>query len=229
MVLADLVSAGTRAITLDGDLPTGDLAALGNAFRQFNPDDLRTYALPVFDAVAGGAQVLRLDAPRAQPILDVFRGEDPGRVAPDNTVVQVQNGTLTSGLGGQAAHGLRALGFVVPPEATGDAESFDIATTTVYHRAGNEAQAALLASALAVDPVVAEIDFVIGADVSLVIGADWPGVAPELRPPTPGLVTVGTGTTETTATTTPAAGGSGSTTTTEVVGEVPDSVASATC
>lgn len=213
-VLADLVGVGTRAITIDGDLTPADLLALGSRFRQFDPATLQTYSLPVFDDVVGGADVLRLDATGAQPVLDLFRGEDPSRVAPDNTVVVVQNGTARSGLGAEAADGLRALDFVVPAPNVGDADA-PVERTTVLYLEGAEDRAALVASALAVDPLVQEGEFIVGAEVNLLVGADWPGVGETLRAPTPGLVPT-TSSTSTTATTAPP-----STTTTSVVGTVP--------
>ena len=225
-VLADLIGVGTRAITIDGDLTPSDLLELGNRFRNFDPSNLVTYTLPVLDDVVGGAAVLRLDTTPAQRVLDVFRGEDPSRVAPDNTVVLVQNGTTTSGRGGDAATGLRELGFVVPPDNVEDAETFDIEQTTVYYLEGQEARAELLARALAVDPVVLEGQYIVGGDVSLVIGADWPGVGEELREPTPGLIPTTSTTTprSTTSTTT-----GRSTTTTSVVGSVPAQPAGEAC
>jgi polyisoprenyl-teichoic acid--peptidoglycan teichoic acid transferase len=223
-VLADLVGVGTRAITIDGDLTPSDLLELGNRFRSFDPSNLRTFTLPVLDDVVGGAAVLRLDSTAAQPILDIFRGEDPDRVAPDNTVVLVQNGTTTSGRAAEAAAGLRDLDFVVPPDNVGDAASFDIERTTVLYLEGEEERAELVARALAVDPVVEEGDYIVGADVSVLIGADWPGIGEELRDATPGLVpTTSTTTPRSTTTTTP------SSTTTSVVGDVPATPAGEAC
>lgn len=223
-VVAQLVQAGAGALSLDSELPIEDLVDIGQRFRTFDPDSLVTYELPVTDAVIDGAQVLRLNATRAQPILDVFRGADPDRVAPDNTVVEVQNGTVSSGLAETSAEALRALGFVIPPDNTGDANTTDVEQTTVRYRQGDEAQAALVASALAVDPVIEETDFIIGADVTVVVGADWQGVAPALRPLTPGLVpdvdTTPTSVAPTTTSTT-VLGVPTSSTTTTVFGEVP--------
>jgi hypothetical protein len=216
LVLRNLLDVGVHAITLDGDLTLDDLRELGTRFREFNPDDLLTYGLPVYDDVEDGAAVLKLDNRAAQRTLDVFRGEDPSRVAPDNTVVIIQNGTSETGLGQDAAEGLRALGFVVPPDQTFEADSFDVAETTVYYTRGNEARAALLASALGVDPVVDDFPLIVGGDVSVLIGADWQGVAPELRAETPGLVPVPPA--ATTTTTRPGA----TTSTTQVIGEVPE-------
>lgn len=215
-VLADLVEVGTRAVTIDRDLTPAKLLELGNRFRGFDPETLATYSLPVFDAVAGGASVLRLDTTRAQPILDLFRGADPTRTAPDNTVVLVQNGTPTSGLGEEAAEGLRALGFVVPPDNVGDAASFDVAATTVLYLPGSEERAGLVARALAADVAVEETNYIVGADVNIVVGADWPGVGEALRETAAGLQPA-PAPASTTTTSEPAEG----LPTTTVVGEVP--------
>ncbi len=217
-VLADLVGVGTRAITIDGDLTPADLIDLGNAFRTFDPSSLQTYALPAYDDVVGGAAVLRLDTSGAQPILDVFRGADPTRIAPDNTVVLVQNGIGSSGAAVDAADALRALGFVVPPDNVTDAGSFDVEQTTVLYVEGAEERAALVAAALGQDPVVEEGEFIVGADVTVVIGADWPGVGDELRPQTPGMFPPTSSTTSSSTTVTTSGGES---TTTSVIGQVP--------
>jgi LCP family protein required for cell wall assembly len=187
-VLADLVETGVGALTLDTTLSLGDLSTIALRFRSFDPERLLTYSLPVVDDTVGGAAVLRLDTRGAQPILDVFRGADPSLIAPDNTVVRILNGTTTAGLAEEAAAGLRAIGFVVPPDNTGDAESTQLETTTVRYIEGAGARAALVARALRADPVVEEVRSIVGADVAVVVAGDWAGVAEALRPATPGLV-----------------------------------------
>jgi LCP family protein required for cell wall assembly len=187
-VLADLVDSGFGAITLDSTITLTDLSAIALKFRSFDPNALVTYGLPVTPDVVGGADVLRLREQEAQATLDIFRGADPSQVAVDNTVLQVLNGTATPSLAEDAAEALRGLGFVVPPDGTGDAGSVDVAVTTIRYVEGGEARAALLAQALLADPVLEEVDELSGADVALVIGADWPGVGNALRSPTPGLV-----------------------------------------
>jgi hypothetical protein len=182
--------------------------------------------LPVLDDVVGGASVLRLDTTPAQRVLDVFRGADPERVAPDNTVVLVQNGTPVSGRAGEAAAALRDLDFVVPSDNVGDAESFDVEQTAVYYLEGQEERAELVARALAVDPIVDFGLYIVGADVSVVIGADWPGIGTELREPTPGLVPTTSTTVPRSTTTTPAGR---STTTTSIIGSVPTTPPGAAC
>jgi LCP family protein required for cell wall assembly len=188
VVLAELVEAGFGAITLDSTITLSDLSAIAMRFRSFDPDALVTYGLPVTPDVVGGADVLRLREQEAQRVLDIFRGADPRQVAVDNTVVEVRNGTATPGLAEDAATALRQLGFVIPPDNTGDAGSVDIPTTVVQYVAGSEARAALVARALGADPAVEEVDELTGTHVRIVIGADWPGLATALRPATPGLV-----------------------------------------
>jgi hypothetical protein len=172
--------------------------------------------------------VLRLDTSAAQPILDVFRGADPGVVAADNTVVRVLNGTATAGLAEEAAAGLRALGFVVPPDNTGDAGSTSVAVTTVRYAEGSEEQALLVSRALAADPAVEEVASLSGADVAVVIGADWSGVAPSLRAPTPGLVPLPAGD-GAAPSTTPGTDGSAAVPTSTPPGEVPSRPPDASC
>jgi LCP family protein required for cell wall assembly len=217
-VLAELVETGFGAITLDSTITLADLSAIAVRFRSFDPDALVTHSLPVSDAVIDGAAVLRLDTTQAQPILDIFRGADPGRVAVDNTVVEVRNGTATAGLAEEAAAALRLLGFVVPPDNAGDAGSTDIAATVLRYAEGDEERAGLVAQALASDPQVEEVRSVTGADVTLVIGADWPGVLAELRAATPGIVPT-TAAPASSSTTTPGQGEP--TTSTSLPGEVP--------
>lgn len=184
-VLLDLVEAGVDAVTLDGTLTLSDLSAIALRFRSFDPDALVTHQLTVVDDVVGGAAVLRLDTAASQPVLDVFRGS-AGGVTVENTVVRVENGTGEVGAAAEVAAALRALGFVVPPDGTGDAASADVAATTVRFAPGDEARADLLARALAGIPAVEADGGHPGAHVVLTIGADWAGVLDELRAPEEG-------------------------------------------
>jgi LCP family protein required for cell wall assembly len=215
-VLADLVETGFRAITLDSTITLADLSAIAVRFRSFDPDALVTHSLPVYDEVIEGAAVLRLRVQEAQAVLDIFRGATPGVVAVDNTVLEIRNGTTTSGLAEEAAVALRALGFVIPPDNVLDAGSTGVAATAVRYAEGEAERAALVTGALVADPAVEAAEDLVGADVSLVIGADWPGVLAELRSPTPGIVpTTAPPTTGTTVAPPPAS------TTTVPAGEVP--------
>jgi len=224
-VLANLVESGFRAITLDSTITLNDLSAIAMRFRSFDPNALVTHGLPVYDEVIEGADVLRLHTREAQPILDIFRGATPGIVAVDNTVVEVRNGTTSAGLGEAAAAALRLLGFVVPPDNVRDAESTDIGSTTVRYPEGAEERVGLVTQALAADPAIERVPSVTGADVTVVIGADWPGVLAELRAATPGIVPT-TAAPASTATTTPES--PAATATTVPAGEVPATAPSGT-
>ncbi len=74
-----LINVGLDGITVDDSLTADDIFRLGNRFRNFEPTDLLTYSVPVEGDTVGAAQVLRLQAEEAEPILEVFRGgQRPG-------------------------------------------------------------------------------------------------------------------------------------------------------
>ena len=64
-----------QSVGIDEQLRPADVMDLGQRFRNFSPVNLKTYTVPVDDAVRGGAQVLELRADEAEPILTIFRGE----------------------------------------------------------------------------------------------------------------------------------------------------------
>ena len=102
---------------------------------------------------------------------------------------------------------LRTLGFSVPDGFTNNAERFDFAQTTIRYLPGSEAHAQLLASYLVAPPAFEKVDFLLNADVSVVVGADWQGVRSSPTPtmPLPTSTTAppsGRGRTTTTTTTT---------------------------
>src|SRR5690606_36610047 len=65
--LADFVGLGAEAITLDQGTTVNDLVSLGSAWRDFDPESLRSYTVPVRDIVRGGAQVLEVKKAEAEP------------------------------------------------------------------------------------------------------------------------------------------------------------------
>ena len=72
--LDELIEVGLDGITVDDSLTADDIFRLGNRFRSFEPRDLLTYSVPVVGDMVGEAQILRLVADEAEPVLDVFRG-----------------------------------------------------------------------------------------------------------------------------------------------------------
>ncbi|MEY2403825.1 MAG: hypothetical protein QOD38_1376, partial [Acidimicrobiaceae bacterium] len=220
-VLNDLINAGTGALHLDPTITPADLIDVGKRFKDFNPDNLETYALPVVPANKGGASVVLMQAAEAEPILNIFRGVDAN--ANDSILVVVQNGTLTAGMGAVAAQQLRDVGFSIPDGNISNAGSFDYAQTTIRYLPGSEARAQQVGSYLVAPPVFEEVSFLIDTDLSVVIGADWQGVRSTPGPTVPLSTTTTTttrrSTTTTTTTTTPDPGASSTTSTS--IGVVP--------
>jgi hypothetical protein len=163
----------------------------------------------------------------AEPTLDLFRGVDAN--APDSILVVVQNGTTTVDMAATVATQLRTIGFSIPAGYTGNAERFDFVQTTIRYLPGSEARAQLVASYMVTPPVFEEVNFLLDADVSVVVGADWQGVRSAPGPTLP-LSTTSTAppvtsrdgrTTTTTTTTTSEASSSTSSTTSTTLGVVP--------
>lgn len=221
-VLNDLINAGTGALHLDPTITPADLIEIGKRFKDFNPDNLEMYTLPVAGANKGGGSVLLMKANEAEPILNIFRGVDAN--APDSVLVVVQNGTLTAGMGAIAADQLRKVGFSIPDGHIGNADRFDYAQTTIRYLPGSEARAEQVASYLVAPPVFEEVNFLIDADVSVVVGADWQGVRSSPGPTVPLPTTTTTQGRRTTTTTTLPGGVAPSTTsstTSTTMGVVP--------
>ncbi|HWJ98946.1 MAG TPA: LCP family protein [Acidimicrobiales bacterium] len=217
--LATLINTGVTNIRLDQGTTAGDLIALGNAFRTFDPNALQTYNLPVTATVRSGADVLDLQTGGAEPILAQFRGtgtEATGDLTPASIAVAVLNGSGVQNQAGDASSVLATAGFKMsePGQAAG------VMRTQVRYAPGMEAQAALVARHLFADvDLIADQDV---AEITVVTGPDFHAALVDPRPekdfPVP------------TTTTTTAVPGSesgstdpdaGSTTTSSVVGYVP--------
>ena len=217
-VLNDLIDAGTSALHLDPSLTPGDLVSLGRRFKDFNPQNLDTYSVPSTSAMIHGASVQLLDLQAAEPVLNMFRGVDANSV--DSTVVLVENGTPTAGFASKAADDLRGVGFSIPPQYVGDADRFDYKQTVVRYLPGNEAQAQQVASRLNATPIVETTNYIVNADVVVVVGADWQGARSSPGP----TVALPGKTTTTSSTTVPSAALSTTSTTVGVVPQTPEDV-----
>ena len=78
--IQQLIDIGVGNVRLDGDMGVGDILDLANQFKSFSADKLETYPLPVLDDPTNRNRVI-VDATKADPILNVFRGLDPGEVS----------------------------------------------------------------------------------------------------------------------------------------------------
>ena len=199
VTLNALVNAGIDSVSLDDTITIDQLIDLGSRFRNFSPEQLNTMSLDIAYDFVGEQSILRmLDNEANQARLNIFRGvAEPGSVegAADAASVAVQtlNGTGTTGQATEVANGLAALGFDTSP-GTGDAESFDIAQTTIRYKAGEEANAAFVASQLPGGAVLQEVPDTGYADVIVVTGGDYAGISPTLVAPTTTTPPVTTGT-----------------------------------
>jgi LCP family protein required for cell wall assembly len=135
----DLVNIGVNAVGVDADT---DPLGLAREFKDFDPDDLTTYSLPVKDS--GNHATVVLDKPKAAPVLKIFGGTDEGDgadaadaadVAPSSITVSVRNGTSAAGRAAEVANDFAAAGFGTGMPGNIAAH----AKTTVYHRAGEVA------------------------------------------------------------------------------------------
>ena len=229
ITLNSLVDVGIGAVgALDSELSADDLITLGTAFRSFQPDELQTMTLDVYDDVVNGLSVLRLqDTESNQERLDIFKGLGSGAVGESGSVrVAINNGTGATGQATAVADSLAGLGFDTSP-GTGDAERFDFTRTVVRFQPGNEAAAQYVAAQFVNGADLQEVGATYVADVIVVTGTDYAGVVESLQPsPTP-LGSAGGGTVPGT---TPADPGDGSvTTTTYAYGEVPSTPADQVC
>jgi LCP family protein required for cell wall assembly len=76
-VLKDLIGVAQENVTLDTELSIQDLVDLGLQFKDFDPDDLVTYAPSTRGTMVGAMSVLLLNDAASQPTFDVFRGIVP--------------------------------------------------------------------------------------------------------------------------------------------------------
>ncbi|MCB1005045.1 MAG: LCP family protein [Acidimicrobiales bacterium] len=209
VTLNQLIDVGIGNVTVDDTLTAQDIFTLGKRFRTFEPTELETHSLDVYDDLINGAQVLRMsDTDDNQATLDIFRGVAIGGDDPASVQVQVLNGSGTSGQAGTVADELSGAGFTVI--GTGDAERFDFANTVVRYTPGNEVAADVVQRYLAAGALLEEVPD-LPAPVVLVTGLDYVGLNAE---PAPSQLT-------TTTTAPPAEVPGATTTTTAVIGEVP--------
>lgn len=227
LTLNALINAGLGSVSIDETISVDDLITLGERFRNFSPDQLRTMSLDTYFDFAGEQSILRLvDNEANEARLNIFRGvAEPGAGAgvadAASLSVLVQNGTGTSGQATEVADGLASLGFDTSP-GTGDAERFDFAETVVRYMPGQEASAQFVASQLEAGARLEQVPDTYAADVVVVTGFDFAGVETTLVPPST-ATSVPPASTPTTTTTLP------DLPTTTVAGEVPVAPEGQTC
>jgi hypothetical protein len=180
VTLASLINVGVENIKLDQDTTAGDMVSLGKTFRNFDPNALQTYSLPVARAFKSGADVLELQAGQAEPILALFRGtgaaDEDGGLSPAAIAVQVINASGTQNQAADTSELLASVGFKMSPPSS----AAPIARTEVRYPSGMEAQAALVARHLYADAaLVPDMDV---SQVTVVTGPDFRSALLDARP-----------------------------------------------
>ena len=144
--LDKLLDAALDSVTVDDELTTGDILDLAQRFREFDPESLETYSVPVERDFVGGADILRLLEAQAEPTLALFRGTapaDPTELSPAMIPLTVLNGTGAPNEASTAADALGSVGFSIV--SRGDDPLFGRERTTVRYPAGQRAAAEYVA------------------------------------------------------------------------------------
>jgi LCP family protein required for cell wall assembly len=144
--LDKLLDAALDSVTVDDELTTGDILGLAQRFREFDPESLETYSVPVERDFVGGADILRLQEAQAEPTLALFRGtapEDPTELSPAMIPLTVLNGTGSPGEASTAADALTSVGFTVV--SRGDDTQIGHERTVVRYPAGQREAAEYVA------------------------------------------------------------------------------------
>jgi LCP family protein required for cell wall assembly len=220
ITLNELVSAGVANVSLDENLDAGDLLAIGEAFADYDSEDLVGYSIPSEPMrTSVGAQVQLPLMGKAQTMLNVFRGLPPGTIAPESIDVTVLNGSGVPGQAADAAAALGSIGFNVVDVASYAGEHVERTTVLYGHDAGGLAKRVAAhitgGAALVADETLdlEEVVLVTGTDFTTIHDQPAPKGSPDdKRTTTTTTATSTTGPGEATTTTT------APTTTTTVVG-----------
>ena len=184
----DIVEQIGSSMTLDRGLDVFDLAA---QLQGVQPGDITFQTIPGLTPTRiDGADVLEPPAAdevrtffstlEAEPADEPATPEEPdSAVDPGSVTVQVLNGSGVSGAASTAAAALTDAGFGAE---AGNAES--TGTTTVAHRSGDEAAAALVAAQVPGAAVTVDDELPEGT-VALVIGSDFTAIGQAVSAPAP--------------------------------------------
>jgi LCP family protein required for cell wall assembly len=219
--MTDMLDIGIDHVRLDQDLPPTQLAAMGQRFAEFEGDSIQTHTLPVTEFTTdGGAAVVRLDQGAAQPVLNIFRGLDPGHVDPSWVELQILNGSGVKGQAADVEEAFEAIGFEVSGVAdVPGTEGAPLERTRVRYAPGSETLASLVERHLTEGAELVEDSELSAGEVVVETALDFTTVEQLPRPPDVTVPTTDDTTTTSTADDPPGTtGGDGPTTATTVIG-----------
>lgn len=167
--MVELLDAASASLTLDQDLTLAELIALGEAFADFNPENLQRERLEVYTvwhpdgSYKGEAAYKGANA----PLLEIFRGSaDSVRPSEVSLTIAGYHDIFRD----DAADRLAGEGF----DVVGSVASPDIPETVVLHGPAHRAEAMTVARYLEPVPYVVEDEHLDG--VVAVLGSDYGGV-----------------------------------------------------
>ena len=174
-----VIDAVRGSVVLDDTLDVGTLLTLVSEFQDFNPDSLDSQQVPTEYSPRGGVAYEEIIWDLAEPLVEPFRGVDPGApLTPRNVIVDVSG--RSSDEDELAAHAAALDGAGFDAEVV-DGGSYGYDTVIRYGEAGREA-ALLLAAQLEGTPQVELDDELPGYRVVLSVGSDFAGVRAEPLP-----------------------------------------------
>ncbi len=176
-------------LTIDGGAEIGSLLALAKGFGTVSGDQIIGHALPVYDfRTADDAAVLGLEADLAEPILAIFRGEDPTAIAapPVPIVYRVENGSRIPGQASEASTAMSAVGMNVETIDNGATTERTIVRYPSTMAAGAEKLGSYLVSgpAYEIDDTLTEVVLITGTDYQGLLETPRDSVELPTPPPT---------------------------------------------
>jgi polyisoprenyl-teichoic acid--peptidoglycan teichoic acid transferase len=178
--LTSMIDIGVDNVRLDESLGVSDIYELAEQFQDVGADALEAHPLPVVDHPDNPNRVL-VDERAAGPILNIFRGLDPGDINPDLVELTVMNGTNTDGLARDASGAFAAVGFdVQEPGNVPEAERPE--RTIVRHGPGGEDHGLRVVRHITGGAVLVENPWLEEHRVELVLGPDFTTVHDQPTP-----------------------------------------------
>ncbi|MDH6226618.1 LCP family protein [Streptomyces sp. MJP52] len=188
--LRSVAGAALGSVRADRGFGTAEMIALGRAMRNFSPSSSEFTTVPIAKmnhrAPGVPGETLRWNALKARQIFTALRQDRPLAphvakrpkakrvpVAPEQIRVQVENGTVTPGLGRRVDAGLAATGFVTTRSPV-NARDRSVRRTVVLHDPRWDRSARSLAAALPGSELRARPG--LGPTLRVVAGADFKGV-----------------------------------------------------
>jgi len=175
LTLNRLIGIGVANVKIDQAMSTKDITSLARKFRSLDADAVEMLTLPTTDSYAGNAAVQLLDKEKAYEYIDRLNGKAAPQAAMQPSAVQLKvlNGNGVEGSAAKAAAALQQFGFKVVD--TTSADNYGYPETLIRYAPGGQAQAEVLRSYMAGNAKLVRDAALPGAEVVLVLGADYSG------------------------------------------------------